>query len=32
MVWDLCKQEWVMYRRWMRWCPWINTKGMHDED
>jgi len=30
-VWHLEEQSWVVYKKWMRWCPYINTKGIKHE-
>jgi hypothetical protein len=27
-VWHLDKQQWIPYKKWMSWCPDINTKGL----
>jgi len=30
-VWDMSEQKWVELRPWMRWCPYIWTKGINWE-
>jgi len=29
-VWHLERQEWVIYQKWMRWCPDIVTRYVRD--